>query len=297
MKAGVRIGAHLSVARGFPAAARDAVRIGADTFQFFSRNPRGGAVRALDGAELEEWEGLRARHALGPLVVHLPYTVNLAAPEDRAWQFAVMVLEQDLPRAAQLGAAFVVSHPGSHTARSAEADGLARIVRALERGGAVLEGIEPGRRPVLCLETMSGQGTELGRTPAQLGALLDALGRPPWLGVCVDACHVFAAGYDLRRPAEVDRLAADLDAAVGLDRVHVVHVNDSKYPCGSRVDRHACIDRGEIGLGGLLHLVEHPAFAGRPLILETPVERAPEGWGEEIRMIREAVAARGRTAT
>lgn len=289
----MRIGPHLSIARGFPAAGRDAVRIGATTFQFFSRNPRGGAVRALSDAELAEWAAVRDEHGLGPPVVHLPYTVNLAAPDDRAWQFAVMVLEQDLPRAAQVGAAFVVSHPGSHTARGDEASGLARIVRALERAGPVLEAIPAGRRPVVCLETMSGQGSELGRSPAQLGAILEALGRPDWLGVCVDTCHVFAAGYDLRRREEVDRLAADLDAAVGLERVHVVHVNDSKYPCGSRVDRHACIDQGQIGLPGLLNLIEHPAFRGRPLILETPVEDVPDGWGEEIRMIRTAVAAAG----
>ncbi|MFO7246471.1 MAG: deoxyribonuclease IV [Bacillota bacterium] len=324
----MRIGPHLSIAKGFPEAGRAALSIGADTFQFFSRNPRGGSRRDVTAAEVEQWFELKRQHSLGPIVMHIPYTVNLAAPAPATWEFAVQVIREDIVRAAEVGAPFAVTHPGSHTAKSTPEQGLDRIVAALERCRDVFEALhgranggsdaaaatsgpaaaaseaaagDPDRcgpgdvpaAPVLLLETMSGQGSEIGWRPQQLGEIIDRLGRPQWLGVCVDTCHVFAAGYDIRRPGEVDRLAADLDAAVGLDRVRVVHVNDSQAPAGSRRDRHACIGAGEIGLDGLMNLILHPAFAGRPLILETPVEVMPDGWGEEIRILRQAAAAAG----
>jgi len=314
----MRIGPHLSIAKGFPAAGAAALSIGANTFQFFSRNPRGGSRRALGAAEIEQWLELKRERSLGPIVMHIPYTVNLAAPAESTWEFAVQVIREDMVRAAEVGAPFAVTHPGSHTAKSTPEQGLSRIVEALERCRDVFEALHgqaaagedgpvddailrsygdarfgpgdvPGA-PVLLLETMAGKGSELGWRPEHLGEIIDRLGRPAWLGVCVDTCHVFAAGYDIRRRDEVDRLAADLDAAVGLDRVRVVHVNDSQAPAGSRQDRHACIGAGEIGLDGLMNLILHPAFAGRPLILETPVEVMPDGWGEEIRMLREAAA-------
>ncbi|HEY8450016.1 MAG TPA: deoxyribonuclease IV, partial [Bacillota bacterium] len=247
---------------------------------------------------------------LGPLVMHIPYTVNLAAPAEATWQFAVRVLREDTERAGRVRAAYVVTHPGSHTRQSDAEQGLRRIIAALEEVRPVIEalhaqaaasGAEGGRSaaeggatagadgaPMLLLETMAGQGTEIGHRPEQLERILDGLGRPPWLGVCVDTCHVFAAGYDLRQPSEVDRLAEDLDVSVGLERVRVVHVNDSKAPVGSRVDRHECVGRGHIGLEGLLNVIDHKAFRGRPLILETPVDVMPDGWGEEIRLLRQA---------
>ncbi|HEX6988060.1 MAG TPA: deoxyribonuclease IV, partial [Bacillota bacterium] len=251
----LRIGPHLSIAKGFPEAGAAALSIGADTFQFFSRNPRGGSRRAVSAAEVEQWFELKRSRSLGPIVMHIPYTVNLAAPMQSTWEFAVQVIREDMVRAAEVGAPFAVTHPGSHTARSTPEQGLSRIVEALERCRDVLEqlhaqpGAPDGRygpgevpaAPMLLLETMAGKGSEIGGRPEQLGEIIDRLGRPGWLGVCVDTCHVFAAGYDIRRREEVDRLAADLDAAVGLHRVRVVHVNDSKAPAGSRQDRHACV--------------------------------------------------------
>lgn len=295
----MQIGPHLSIAQGFPNAARTALRLEATTFQYFSRNPRGGNQRQLTEQEVTEWLAIKREQQLGPVVQHIPYTVNLAAPVDATWEFAVRVVAEDSLRAAEVGASFMVVHPGSHTQKSDEERGMRRIVEGIGRVRAVLDELHARGRdttrsfrddepdaPWLCLETMSGQGTEIGHRPQQLAAMMDALDWPSWLGVCLDTCHVFAAGYDLRTADGLERLLEDLNETVGLERVKVLHVNDSKMPLGSRSDRHACIGEGEIGLEALLRVIEHPALQGRPVILETPVEPMPDGWADEIRMLR-----------
>ncbi|MEX2356092.1 MAG: deoxyribonuclease IV [Thermaerobacterales bacterium] len=290
----MRIGPHLSIAKGFPAAGKAAVSIGADTFQFFSRNPRGGSVRKLGADEIADWLALKEEHGLGPTVCHIPYTVNMAAPVQKTWDFAVMVLENDLPRAHSVGCPFVVSHPGSHTANSDLDRGLERIAEAIDRIRPLMDDLHHRHHdaPYLCLETMSGQGSEIGWRPEHFARLFTRLEHPAWLGLCVDSCHVFAAGFDLRDRGEVERLATEIDHAVGIDRVKVVHVNDSKTPHGSRSDRHACIGAGEIGLDGLINFITHPVFRAQPILLETPVDNMPEDWGGEITVLKEAAAAR-----
>lgn len=262
----LRLGAHLSIAKGLDAAARMAAEVGANTFQFFTRNPRGGAARAIPAHEVRAWLRRRVEQDLYPIVGHLPYTVNLAAPNEPVHAFARDCLREDLRRAAAFGAEYLVVHPGSHLGDGPEA-ALERIAGAV---GHAFEGF--AGETVLLLETMAGQGSEVGGELVHVSRIMERLGDPPWLGVCVDSCHLFAAGYDLRDGAGMDRLVADLEATVGLARVRVVHLNDSKMPCSSRRDRHAPIGQGQLGERGIRAVVSHPVLGRLPLLLETPVE-------------------------
>ncbi|MBX6378317.1 MAG: deoxyribonuclease IV, partial [Clostridia bacterium] len=257
----MRIGAHLTIAKGLPAAAELAVAVGANTFGFFTRNPRGGAVRAMPGAEIQQWQALRRERDLFPIVGHLPYTVNLASAKPETRSFARRVIREDLERAAVYGAEFLVLHPGSHQGDGVDA-GIGRIVEGL---AAILDGFQGPTR--LLLETMSGQGTEIGGDLAHLARIFAELGRPSLLGVCIDSCHLFAAGYDLRTRDGIDAALAALDAAVGLDRVLAAHLNDSQGGLGSRRDRHARLGDGHLGWEGLRALVRHPFVGGLPLVI------------------------------
>ncbi len=276
----MRVGAHLTIAKGLPEAARLARRIGANTFQYFTRNPRGGAVRSMDAAEIAAWREARAELDLYPVVGHLPYTVNLAARREETRAFATRVLREDLARAAEYGADYLVVHPGSHGGDGVEA-GCERIARSLAE---VLEGGDG--RVTLLLETMAGQGTEVGFAPAHLGRIIDLLGRPRHLGVCLDSCHLFAAGYDLRRTEGIDALLEELDRAVGLERVAALHLNDSKVPLGGRRDRHELLGRGHLGDEGLRTLLGHPFIRTLPWLIETTVEDYLD-YADEIRRARE----------
>lgn len=282
----MRVGAHLSIAKGLPAAAETARLIGANTFQYFTRNPRGGAVRAMADEEIAAWQRLRREYDIFPVAGHLPYTVNLAASDERTWAFAKRVLAEDLARAAAYGAEFLITHPGSHGGRGV-AWGIERIIASLEETLAAVPG-----RVALLLETMAGQGSEVGYEPRQLGAIIDGLGRPNRLGVCLDSCHLFAAGFDLRTHAGIDAMLAEMDEHVGLERVRAVHLNDSKFPLGSRRDRHELLGRGHLGEAGMAALLTHPFIAGLPLLIETPVEEYID-YAEEIRLARRWAAAEG----
>lgn len=283
----LRVGAHLPVSKGLPYAARLADSLGADTFQFFTRNPRGGAARELLDAEVSEWRRLRVELDIRPLVGHLPYTVNMAAarPETRA--FATMVLKDDLKRAALLGAEFLVVHPGSHNGDGPER-GIERIVAVLAAvlGDTAVPDAAAGHAagdtagPMLLLEAMAGQGSEIGFTPAQLGEIIDRMDGSRRLGICLDTCHMFAAGYDLRTGAGIDAMLEEVGRTVGLDRVRAVHLNDSKAPLGSGRDRHELLGRGHLGEEGLREIVCHPFIRELPLIIETPVADYPDYAGE-----------------
>ncbi len=278
-----RIGAHLSIAKGLPEAARRAAEVGGDTFQFFTRNPRGGAVRALGVQEVERWQAARRAADIYPIVGHLPYTVNLAANKPSLLEFNAMVLAEDLARADLMGAEFLVTHPGSHLGDGME-EGLRRIVAALER---VLR--DRPARSALLLETMAGQGTEVGGELKHLAEIIRALGSPPGVGVCLDSCHLFAAGHDLRQPEGVARLVDDLDRTCGLDRVRAIHLNDSREPLGSRRDRHALLGQGALGRAGIQAIVTNPFIRGLPMLIETPVDDYRD-YAAEIRLARELAA-------
>ncbi|MBS4032440.1 MAG: deoxyribonuclease IV [Clostridiales bacterium] len=273
----MRLGSHLSVSKGFDQAARAAREIGANTFQFFSRNPRGGAARTISAEETVRWRALKAEYDIAPIVGHLPYTVNMASPVERSFTFARMVVADDLSRMDAVGAEYLVIHPGSH-AGSGRDTGLKRIVDCLEESFLPFTG-----QTNLLLETMAGSGSEIG-TLHDIQEIFTALGHPARLGVCLDTCHLTGEGYDFLRREEVDRLVEDIGGTVGLDKIGAIHLNDSKFPPGTHKDRHERIGRGYLGKEGLLNFITHPAFISLPMVLETPVENYLE-YGEEISLI------------
>lgn len=274
------IGAHLSISRGYPAAARQAGRLKLDGFQYFSRNPRGGAVRSLPAAEVAEFRQAVQQEGLQVNLAHLPYTVNLGSDEPRRQEFAVMVVSEDMERAAALGTPLVVAHPGHFGAAEVEA-GLNQVAATLKAG---LEGLPPG--PMFCLETMAGQGREIGGRLEELAQIISLVGDRAEIGICLDSAHLFAAGWDMRTRAGLDELVAAIEATVGWERVQVMHLNDSKAPRGSRRDRHELIGQGEIGLDGIKAIVNHPRLGQLPMFLETPVADYKQ-YQQQAQLVRE----------
>jgi deoxyribonuclease IV len=278
----MRIGSHLSVSKGFDQAAEAAREIGAGTFQFFTRNPRGGAARIISEQEISRWHDIKIKYDIAPIIGHLPYTVNMAAPAEKSYDFARMVVADDLRRMDTVGAEYLVIHPGSH-AGSGRIKGIKKIIACLEENLISYEG-----ETMLLLETMAGQGSEIG-TLKDIQEIMVALDYPRQLGVCIDACHLTAAGYDFREQTQVARLADDLEQTVGLSRVRAVHLNDSKFPPGTHKDRHARIGEGYLGKEGMLQFITHPAISRLPMVLETPVDDYRQ-YGEEIALIRSWLA-------
>jgi len=274
----LRLGCHLSIAKGLSKSAQMAKEIQANTFQFFTRNPRGGAARTISEKEIEGWKEIRVNEKLSPIVGHLPYTVNLAAPKDNIHSFATNVLLDDLVRMDKIKAEFLVVHPGSHVGEGREA-GIKRILKALENSYLKFHG-----ETNLLLEAMAGQGSEIG-TLLDIKEIMEAVGKPEGLGICLDTCHLFAAGYDLTKADEIKRLLEDLEDLFGINKVKAFHLNDSKYPLGSKKDRHELIGKGYLKKEGLLNVLCQPAFKNIPFILETPVKNYLE-YGEEIKLIR-----------
>ena len=275
----LRLGAHLSISQGLPKAIADAQAVGANTFAYFTRNPRGGAARTIGEEEAERFKELSRETDVRQTVGHLPYTVNPAGRDPKVADFARMVLRQDLLRAASFGGEFLNFHPGSHQGDGPEA-GLGRLVATLEDVLA-----EPTGDTMLLLETMSGQGSEIGCTFQQVREVLDRL-HDPRLGVCLDSCHLFAAGYDLRTPAGVAHMVGELEDIVGLAHVRAMHLNDSKQPLGSHRDRHEKLGQGQIGRDGIRAILRNEFLRTLPLILETPVDDWKE-YGAEIAVAKE----------
>ncbi len=271
----MRIGAHLSIAKGLSDAGRQTLAIGGDTFGFHTRNPRGSAARQIGAEEIAAWRAMQQESGIGPLVGHLPYVINLATPKDGIREFGERVVGEDLRRCDAFAAHAIVLHPGHDTEGDRPA-AMARIVThlsaALAAAGAV--------GTLLLLETMAGQTGEVGATPAEIGALLAGTGRPAGLGVCLDSCHLFSAGYDLTTRAGIDAMLAEMDAAFGLDRVKALHLNDSKFPRGSHKDRHEKLGQGELGRQGIAAVLQHPFLRELPMIIETPVDDYREYAGE-----------------
>jgi deoxyribonuclease-4 len=267
----------LSTVQGFLAMGQKALSLGADTFQFFTRNPRGGAAKALDTADAAALMELCRQNGFGPLVAHAPYTMNPAGKDPKVRDFALMCLAEDLKRLESLPGTLYNLHPGAHVGQGEE-KGMALAAEILNEAMAESQG------PTVLLETMAGKGTELGRSFGQLSEIIGRSKYPERLGVCLDTCHVYDAGYDVK--GDLDGVLDKLDREVGLQRLKAVHVNDSKNPFASAKDRHALIGEGTLGLAAIKRLVYHPALASLPFILETPQD-AVEGYAEEIAMLRE----------
>ena len=269
------LGCHLSSSSGFAAMGRTALSIGANTFQFFTRNPRGGQAKAIDPADAAALRAMQQSGQIGPIVAHAPYTINPCAAVERTYEFALQTMQDDLRRMEYLPGNFYNFHPGSHVGQGMEA--------GIEKIAATLNTVMTAEQSTtVLLETMSGKGTEVGSSFQQLRAILDRCKYPEKLGVCLDTCHVHDAGYDI--VGHLDAVLAEFDSVVGLSRLRALHLNDSKNPCGAHKDRHECIGRGTIGLEAMLRIVRHPALAGLPMILETPNELP--GYAAEIVLLR-----------
>jgi deoxyribonuclease-4 len=264
------VGAHVSIAGGLPLALERAAALQCGTAQIFVKSHRQWAARPLLDAEVRAFAAARRRTGLCVVFAHASYLLNLAAPAPVAWRQAVDAFTDELERAEALGLAWVVVHPGAHMGAGVET-GLARIVRALD----AVTARTAGYRVRVALENTAGAGSVIGRTFAELAALLDRVGRPERVGVCIDTCHLFVAGYDIRTAAGYARAMDECAATVGLGRVLAFHVNDAKAPLASGLDRHEHIGVGGLGLAPFRLLMNDGRFVRTPKVLETPKEPAP----------------------
>lgn len=270
------IGPHISISKGFAKAAETAVNIGANTFQFFSRNPRGGNAKEFDKKDIEKFQNIRKENNFGPLLAHAPYTMNLGGAKDDVYEFGRRVIKEDIERMDSLGIEYLCFHPGSHVGGGIEF-GIERIANALN------EAIKGTENITVLLETMSGKGTEIGYDFNHIKQIIDKVEHNEKLGVCLDTCHIFSAGYDIVN--DLDNVLEEFDRIIGLDRLKTVHLNDSMMPFGKKKDRHSVIGGGEIGLEAILRFMTHPKIKHLPFYLETPLE--DEGHKEEIQMLKE----------
>ena len=273
----LKIGSHISSSKGYAAMGRQARKLGANTFAFFTRNPRGGSVKALDEADVAEFLDKAAENGVeGPIVAHAPYTMNACAADPGLREFAQNMMRDDLARLEHTPGNYYNFHPGSHVQQGVQT-GVALITAQLN---SVLL---PGQRTMVLLETMAGKGSEVGRRFEELRAILDRVELGDKMGVCMDICHVFDAGYDI--VDDLDGVLAQFDRVIGLERLCAVHLADSRNPLGSAKDRHAPIGEGQIGLDAFRRIVRHPVLSKLPMCLETPHDE--EGHAREIELLQE----------
>jgi len=271
------IGCHLSCSNGYLAMGRQATQIGANTFQFFTRNPRGGSVKPFDLEDAQALNRYMTQHAFAPVLAHAPYTLNAAAADARVREFAFRTMREDLERLAYIPNAMLNFHPGSHVKQGADV-GVKLISEMLD------EVYTPELPTTVLLETMAGKGSEVGRSFEELRAIMDTSRVGDRLGVCLDTCHVFDGGYDIVN--RLDAVLETFDRIVGLERLKAIHLNDSKNPLGSRKDRHEKIGEGSIGFDAMVRIINHPALRALPFYLETPNEL--DGYAKEIALLRGA---------
>ncbi|MCH4084203.1 MAG: deoxyribonuclease IV [Olsenella sp.] len=273
--ADICIGCHLSTSDGYAAMGRRAVEIGANTFAFFTRNPRGGNAKPLDPDDVAELRRIMGEKDFGPLVAHAPYTMNLCSSAERTVEFARTAMADDLRRMEELPGNYYNFHPGSHVKQGVDR-GIELICEGLNQ--ALFE----GQHTTVLLETMAGKGTEVGRSFEELARILDGVRLDSYMGVCLDTCHVNDAGYDVA--GDLDGVLDEFDRVIGLDRLKALHINDSKNPRGSHKDRHEKIGEGTLGLDAFRAVVTNPRTRTLPMILETPNDLA--GYKKEISLLR-----------
>ena len=276
MRIDMLIGNHLSASKGYAEMGKAALALDANTFAFFTRNPRGGKAKEIDEKDVEKFLNFAKEHEFGKIVAHAPYTMNLCAAKEDVRSFSKEMLLDDLKRMEYTPYNYYNFHPGSHVGQGAE-KGIALIAEALN------EALKPEQTTTVLLETMAGKGTEVGRTFEELREILDRVELNDKMGVCLDTCHVWDGGYDIVN--DLDDVLNEFDRVIGLDRLKAVHFNDSMNDCGSHKDRHAKIGEGKIGAEAMRRVALHPLLEGRPFILETPND--DEGYRREIQMVRE----------
>ena len=272
----LQIGCHLSSASGYLAMGKAAVNLDANVFAFFTRNPRGGRAKPLDMDDVRAFCKYREEHGIGTLVAHAPYTMNACAAKDTLRAFAREAMVDDLARLEHIPNTLYNFHPGSHVQQGAE-KGIELIADLLN------DVLNPAQKTIVLLETMAGKGTEVGRSFEEIAAIIERVDCKERLGVCLDTCHVWDAGYDIAN--DLDGVLEEFDRAIGLSRLHAVHLNDSLNVRAARKDRHARIGEGEIGLEALTRVIRHPKIRHLPFILETPNDDA--GYAREIALLRE----------
>ncbi|MBE6480260.1 MAG: deoxyribonuclease IV [Olsenella sp.] len=273
---GLHLGCHLSASGGLLAMGHDAVAIGATTFAFFTRNPRGGNARDYDPTDAAALVELMEGRGFGPLVAHAPYTMNLCSAKEDVREFGVRAMREDLAKLELLGGTYYNFHPGSHVGQGSER-GIELIVEGLDQV------LDPSLSSTVLLETMAGKGTEIGRGFEELAAIIAGVRHPECLGVCLDTCHVHDAGYDI--VDDLEGVLDEFDAVIGLSRLRALHLNDSKNPLGSHKDRHERIGEGELGVNTFANIVRNERLRGLPMVLETPNEL--EGYAREIALLRD----------
>ncbi len=273
----LHIGCHLSSAKGFRAMGETAVKLGADTFQFFTRNPQGGKAKDINLADVRAFLQIAHEHNFAQLVAHAPYTLNPCSDNPATREFAAMVFADDLMRMEHIPGNFYNFHPGSHVGQG--------IAKGVEMTASLVNSIlQPEHSTMVLLETMSGKGSEIGATFEQLQEIIKQIELAEKIGICLDTCHVYSAGYDIVN--NLDGVLEEFDEVIGLEKLKAIHLNDSMMPLGSHKDRHEKIGCGTIGLDAVLHIINHPKLKKLPFILETP--NKIEGYQAEIKMLKAA---------
>ena len=271
------IGCHLSASKGYAHMGQEAVSIGANTFQFFTRNPRGSKAKAIDPKDVEKFLQFAREHKLAKILAHAPYTLNACAAEPRTREFALEVMADDLLRMEYTPNNYYTFHPGSHVGQGIE-QGIELIADLLNTI------LKPEQTTLVLLETMSGKGSEVGGKFEELQQIIDRVELQDKLGVCLDTCHIYDAGYDIIN--DLDSVLAEFDRVIGLKRLLAIHLNDTKNPFASHKDRHEKIGEGFLGMAAISEIINHPRLRHLPFYLETPNEL--EGYAEEIKMLKAA---------
>lgn len=272
----MQIGSHISSAKGYEAMGKQALKLGASTFAFFTRNPRGGSAKAVNEADVQRFLELWKEKGYGKIVAHAPYTLNACSDKAQVRRFAREAFAEDLARMEYTPGNYYNFHPGSHVGQGEET-GVRLIAELLN------ECLREDMTTTVLLETMAGKGSEIGRSFEELREILDCVRLSDKIGVCLDTCHVWDAGYDIVN--DLESVLREFDRVVGLNRLKAVHINDSMNTLGSHKDRHARIGEGQIGTEAFVRIINHPALRELPFILETPNDDA--GWTKEIAMLRE----------
>lgn len=273
----LKIGCHLSSSKGYLAMGKEAVKIGANTFQFFTRNPRGGNAKAIDEQDVRNFLEFTNDHGISQILAHAPYTLNGCSADPGLREFAANTMADDMIRMEYTPGNCYNFHPGSHVKQGAEAgvDYIAAMLNQI---------LKPEQNTTVLLETMAGKGSEVGRCFEELRMILDRVELENHMGVCLDTCHVWDGGYDIVN--HLDEVLTEFDRIIGLKRLKAIHMNDSQNPLGAHKDRHAKIGEGHIGLDAMVRIINHPELKDLPFYLETPNDL--DGYAREIKMLREA---------
>ena len=269
------IGSHISSSKGYAAMGRQAIKLGASTFAFFTRNPRGGKAKEIKETDVQKYLEIAEEQKFGPIVAHAPYTLNACAAKEDLRVFARETMADDLQRMEYISGNYYNFHPGSHVGQGSEI-GIEKIAEILN------DVLFPEQTTTVLLETMAGKGSEVGRSFEELRAILDRVKLQEKMGICFDTCHVWDAGYDIVH--DLDGVLQEFERVIGLNRLKAIHINDSMNPLGAHKDRHEKIGQGNIGLETFVRIINHPDLCHLPFVLETPND--DDGWTQEIAMLR-----------